>query len=349
VNDFAVRLLAWFDDHGRHDLPWQSDVSRYSVWVSEIMLQQTQVSTVVPYFERFVARFPDVVSLADASIDEVLALWSGLGYYARGRNLHAASRIVRDDHRGELPNDLDALLGLPGIGRSTAGAILALASGQRQPILDGNVKRVLARVHAIEGWPGQAAVSKSLWELADRHTPTVRVAEYTQAIMDLGAMLCTRSKPRCEDCPLADLCVARAQDRATAFPGKRPHRHRPRRQVAMLIVRDSTGAVLVERRPASGIWGGLYSFPEVDDGAAAGEWCRDNLGSRANVVKPLESVAHSFTHFDLEIEPILIELDSVPTRLMDRDDQLWYNATGSSPLGMPAPVATLLKSLTRPQ
>ncbi len=244
MDTFAERLLTWYEKHGRHDLPWQRDATPYHVWVSEIMLQQTQVATVIPYYERFVERFPDVRSLADAAIDEVLHHWSGLGYYARARNLHKAARTVCDEFGGQFPPVLEELESLPGVGRSTAGAILSSALGGRAPILDGNVKRVLARYHAIGGWPGRSAVMKTLWEHAEAHTPHERVAEYTQAIMDLGATLCTRSRPACDDCPQRSDCQARALGRQADFPGRKPTREKPTRTTCFVIARVSLGLPL---------------------------------------------------------------------------------------------------------
>ena len=275
MRPFAERLLAWFADHGRHDLPWQRDPSPYGVWVSEIMLQQTQVATVIPYYERFMARFPDLAALAEAPLDEVLAHWSGLGYYARARNLHRAARQAMAEHGGRLPETIDALQALPGIGRSTAGAILSLALGQRHPILDGNVKRVLARHAAVAGWPGKAAVQRTLWELAEARTPRRRVADYNQAMMDLGATLCTRARPACERCPVAADCRAREQGLQTDYPGPRPRRELPERQVQMLLVRDPQGRVLLERRPPQGVWGGLWCLPELATEADPLARCRE--------------------------------------------------------------------------
>ena len=242
---FHRRLLHWFRHHGRHDLPWQSPRDAYRVWVSEIMLQQTQVATVIPYFERFMARFPDLASLASADLDQVLHLWTGLGYYARARNLHRAAGVIVAEHGGRFPTDFEAVLALPGIGRSTAGAILAQACDQRHAILDGNVRRVLARHRAIEGWPGQKAVENTLWALAEELTPAEDVADYTQAIMDLGATVCTRSQPRCAACPLAEDCQARAAGRQADFPGRRPRKALPERHTRMLLLRDAEGQVLL--------------------------------------------------------------------------------------------------------
>ncbi len=342
--DFAVRLLAWFDRCGRHDLPWQRDRTPYSVWVSEIMLQQTQVATVIPYFERFVARFPDVDTLAAAPLDEVLALWAGLGYYARGRNLHRAAQIVVAQCGGALPEALDELIALPGIGRSTAGAILAQAKGQRHPILDGNVKRVLARYHAVEGWPGERAVEARLWRFADAHTPTERVADYTQAIMDLGATLCVRRRPACTVCPVADACRACRLGVQARLPAPRPRRERPHRRCVMLVVTDPGGRVLLERRPERGIWGGLYSLPELDADDSAGAWCSRRLGVELRDERELPELAHAFTHFDLTIAPRLVRLATDCGGVMESASLVWYNAARSD-LGIAAPIRVLLDTL----
>ena len=323
---FARALLAWFDRHGRHDLPWQRDPTPYRVWVSEIMLQQTRVTAVIPYFERFMARFPDVDALAGAELDEVLALWSGLGYYARGRNLHAAARAVREDHGGRFPDTFEELVALPGIGRSTAGAILALAFGRRCPILDGNAKRVLARYHAVEGWPGEPPVRDRLWALAERHTPCRRVGDYTQAIMDLGATLCTRTGPTCLLCPLAQGCRAHAAGDATRFPASRPKRVYPTREKLLVVMRDEGGRVLVERRPPSGLWGGLWSFPEASadldfrDAAAAAARCRR---LRPGPVRALAPVEHGFTHFRLRAIPVVVHVEPLPGRVADAESVRW--------------------------
>jgi A/G-specific adenine glycosylase len=343
--EIAPRLLSWFDEHGRKDLPWQVGRTPYSVWVSEIMLQQTQVATVIPYFARFMRRFPTVAALAAAPLDAVLAHWSGLGYYARARNLWNAARIVVETHAGEVPMDLDALHALPGIGRSTAGAILAQAADQRRPILDGNVKRVLARYHAVEGWPGDAAVQHALWEHAERHTPHARVADYTQAIMDLGATLCTRTRPACTVCPLATDCAACRAGTQAKHPAPRPKRERPQRRVAVLVVRDPDGRVLLERRPARGVWGGLYSFPEIGADDADSAWCERNLGARVAARETLATIEHAFTHFDLDLDPMLVRLAVHPSAVMDRPDWLWHALGTELRVGVPAPIAGLLRAL----
>ncbi|TDJ46767.1 MAG: A/G-specific adenine glycosylase [Gammaproteobacteria bacterium] len=341
----APLLLEWWDVHGRKDLSWQRDPSPYRVWVAEIMLQQTQVATVERYYQRFVNRFPDVTTLAGADLDAVLHLWSGLGYYARARNLYRAAGVVRDEYDGALPTDLDALMNLPGIGRSTAGAILALSGDRRHPILDGNAKRVLARLFGIAGWTGSAAKLRVLWDLADACTPAVRPAHYTQAIMDLGATVCTRGRPDCERCPLGRMCVARHAGLTLSIPAPRPRRERPQRAaVLVMLVRDD-GAVLLERRPDSGVWGGLWCFPEAETVAAVGDWCLNRIGSapRQVIVRPV--VSHRFTHFDLDMTPVEARIAADTPCVMDGDRWLWYNRYKPAAVGLAAPVARLLESV----
>ena len=344
VRPFAERLLAWFDVHGRGGLPWQIDRTPYRVWVSEIMLQQTQAATVVPYFTRFMAAFPAVDDLAAAELDRVLGYWAGLGYYARARNLHAAAGKIVRDYGGEFPATVEGLMTLPGVGRSTAGAILALAHGKRAPILDGNAKRVLARYEAAEGWPGRAAVQKSLWEHAERHTPHTRIGEYTQAIMDLGATLCTRAQPRCGKCPLTADCKARIRGLQATLPTPRPRRARPRRDVRMLLITNADREVLLERRPPNGIWGGLYSLPELAAEDDPRGWCRRHLGVNVREHKAGSPLRHGFSHFDLVIHPLEIRLDAAANALMDREGWLWYNPAQEARVGVAAPIAVLLKS-----
>ncbi|MFU8765325.1 MAG: A/G-specific adenine glycosylase [Haliea sp.] len=344
-SDFSQRLLAWYDRHGRHDLPWQQDPTPYRVWVSEIMLQQTQVRTVIPYYERFMARFPDVQALAAAPVDEVLHLWTGLGYYARARNLHRAAQQVCELYGGEFPDSVEALETLPGIGRSTAGAIASIAFRQRAAILDGNVKRVLARHQGVPGWPGETAVHRALWQLAEEYTPQTRVADYTQAIMDLGATLCTRSRPRCEECPLRADCSARAQNRQGEFPGKKPRKTMPVRDTVFLILRDAAGDVLLERRPPSGIWGGLWCFPELKKAADAGNWCLDRFGREPAAISAGTPFRHTFSHYHLDIQPLQARLDAIPATVMAASDQLWYKVAQPQQIGLAAPVARLLATL----
>ncbi|MBN7798750.1 A/G-specific adenine glycosylase [Parahaliea mediterranea] len=342
---FATRLLAWFDQHGRHDLPWQRDINPYRVWVSEIMLQQTQVGTVIPYFERFMAAFPTVQALAAAPIDDVLHLWTGLGYYARARNLHKAAIAVCADHRGEFPDTVDALAELPGIGRSTAGAIVSIAHRRRAVILDGNVKRVLARHGAVAGWPGKTPVQRELWALAERLTPDKRCADYTQAIMDLGATLCTRSKPDCGACPVAGDCRAREQGRQAEFPGKKPRKPLPVRDTVMLLALAPSGEVFLEQRPAPGIWGGLWCFPELENTADVTAACADRWGLAPAAIEPRAAFRHTFSHYHLDITPVLARLPATPGAVMASDQQLWYNRAQPARVGLAAPVARLLAAL----
>ena len=343
--DFAQRLLRWFDSHGRKNLPWQQQPTPYRVWVSEIMLQQTQVQTVIPYYLRFMQRFPTLPALAAASLDEVLHHWSGLGYYARARNLHKAAQQVRDELDGCFPELIEDLVQLPGIGRSTAGAILSLACGQHHAILDGNVKRVLARYHALEGWPGKTAVLKQLWSFSESVTPTQRVADYNQAIMDLGATVCVRGRPACDTCPLQTGCKACQQGRQQALPSPRPRRDLPVRAVQMLLLVSPGQEVFLEKRPATGIWGGLWSFPEFADHQTLQRWCdQRNIRSDAEAeIWPV--VRHTFSHFHLDITPCCIKLQNPVACVMEADQGVWYNALNSGALGLAAPVQRLLTRL----
>jgi len=342
---FCPALLTWFDEHGRHDLPWQQDRSPYRVWISEIMLQQTQVATVIPYFERFMSRFPAVTELANAHLDEVLHLWTGLGYYARARNLHRAAQQIRDQHGGRFPETFDEVLALPGIGRSTAGAILAQARDQCFPILDGNVKRVFTRYHAIEGWPGEKAVENRLWDLAEHYTPSQRIRDYTQAIMDLGATICRRGKPNCPLCPLAAGCQAWLDGNPQDYPTRKPRKTLPVRQATMLILQNGQGEVLLEQRPPVGIWGGLWSFPECPPDTSPETWCLNHFGIVPDALTPQPSLRHTFSHFHLDIQPLLGELGEESDRVMEPSKIVWYNTRRPDERGLPAPVKMLLQQL----
>ena len=344
--NIANPLLVWFDSNGRKDLPWQRQINPYRVWVSEIMLQQTQVSTVIPYFKRFIAAFPNIDALAKAASDEVLHLWTGLGYYARARNLHKTAKIVADEHAGVFPSTAEALTALPGIGRSTAGAIVSIACGGRAPILDGNVKRVLARHYAIAGWPGETQVARTLWRFAEANTPQERVADYTQGIMDLGATVCTRSRPQCEHCPLASTCQAFAAGEPTAFPGKRPKKSLPERHVLFLQIVNAKGQVLLLRRPESGIWGGLWCFPEVASTEQIPHWCLTHWGFEPRDVFAEPPLIHVFTHFRLHIQPMRINLPNPIGQVAEYDFD-WVNPSAPGTLGLPAPVARLLANFTQ--
>lgn len=339
----AAALLTWFDHHGRHDLPWQQPRTPYRVWLSEILLQQTQVATVIPYFQRFMAALPDLPALAGAHEDRVLALWSGLGYYRRARYAHQAARECMQHHDGQLPVDFDALCALPGIGRSTAGAILAQAHGMRHAILDGNVKRVLTRYHGIHGYPGQSRVEKQLWQLAEEHTPHQRVADYTQAIMDLGATVCTRTRPRCEACPLAATCVACRDGLTDTLPERRPAKTLPTQQTVMLILRDGSGRTLLHKRGPQGVWAGLWSLPEADGIAAADRFARRLAATDTSV--PLPAFIHTFSHYRLQVTPLLFRVSGKHPHIADDPSLRWYTARETADLGLPAPVRRLLQTL----
>lgn len=342
--DFSTAVLDWFQDYGRKHLPWQQDITAYRVWLSEVMLQQTQVSTVIPYFEAFTRTFPKVEDLAAAPLDEVLHLWTGLGYYARARNLHACANEVVSRYGGEFPRSIEELESLPGIGRSTAGAISSITWNQPAAILDGNVKRVLARFYAVEGWAGQSAVAKQLWTLAERNTPERNNAEYTQAMMDLGATVCTRSRPQCGACPLQNPCLARAEGRPEQYPGKKPKKTLPVRAVQMLMLQNSRGEVLMEQRPPQGIWGGLWSFPELSVEEDALAYAVDQWGP-AHLVDTWTSHRHTFSHYHLDITPVSIQLQGHAARIAADDRFIWYDAGQPPSVGLAAPVKRLLRQL----
>ncbi len=375
MTDFASRLLGWFAQHGRKDLPWQRQITFYRVWVSEIMLQQTQVATVIPYYERFMLRFPTINSLAAATEDEVLHAWTGLGYYARARNLHATAKEVVSSYNGLFPKTLEALVGLRGIGRSTAGAMVAICTGERATILDGNVKRLLSRCFAIDGLPGTRATESLLWKKADQLTPYERVSDYTQAIMDLGAMICTRRAPDCGACPFTEDCIARATDSIDRYPRRRPAQTLPIKTTTMLVIQNSAGAVLLQKRQGNGLWGGLWSFPECEL-----DRLEQFLGQHHLALKqrnPLPGFRHSFTHFHLDIELIQIAVkDAAPriaeplaegalakgalaekaltkktliegTPIEELRNVFWYDPREPAKIGLPKPVSKTLLSLPK--
>lgn len=346
---FAQRLLRWFDVHGRHDLPWQIERSPYTTWVSEVMLQQTQVSAVIPYFRRFIDRFPDVHALATADEDAVLAHWSGLGYYSRARNLHAAAKLCVELHDGHIPNDPDALLALPGIGRSTAGAILAQAYGLPYPILDGNVRRVLARYLGIEEWPGSAAAQRRLWDFAQNRVAADRTADYTQAQMDLGSMICKPRKPRCAECPLQSDCQALAMERTDRIPVAKPRRERPTRHAVAAILMHEDRVLLIKRPPA-GIWSSLWTLPQAD----TTESLLDSLPRvAAQLAAPvaLDPIEHAFSHYDLRLQPLHFGTIELSPQISDRNDVRWLGYAELNDVGLPAPIRTLLAHtiLRKPQ
>jgi A/G-specific adenine glycosylase len=343
-SDFQQYILAWFDQQGRKDLPWQHAITPYRVWLSETMLQQTQVTTVIPYFNAFVEKFPTIECLAQAPIDEVLHSWSGLGYYARARNLHKTAQIIVK--QGRFPDTLDELVALPGIGLSTAGAILSIAFKKSHPILDGNVKRVLTRFKAISGWPGTSQVNKELWAISTHLTPLDRVADYTQAMMDLGATICTRSKPACEDCPLEHHCLARITGTVSVLPTPKPAKTLPVKQLVFLLLRNNLNQIFLEKRPPTGIWGGLWSLPEFESIEAAHNWCLTKKGS-IDDSKTLATRRHTFSHYHLDYTPVLIQTDNLINFVMEADQTVWYNAEQFSTLGLPAPIKQLLQQHTR--
>ena len=350
VFSFAERIIAWYDIHGRKKLPWQIDKTPYSVWVSEIMLQQTQVATVIPYYQKFMKRFPTVVDLANADQDEVLHLWTGLGYYARARNLHKAAIHIRDEFNGVFPTEFEQVLALSGIGRSTAGAVLSLSLGQHHPILDGNVKRVLARHGAIDGWPGQKAVEQTLWDLTHELTPIKDVQKYNQAMMDLGASICSRSKPQCSNCPVAIDCQAQLSGNQSQYPGKKPKKTIPTKQAWMLVMLYQ-GQVQLIQRPPAGIWGGLWCFPQFDDQASIEHYANQQQLIKSDI--NLAGFRHTFSHFHLDITPILVSIDhqdlcfstSDINGVMEQTPPLWYNITHPAKVGLAAATEKILANL----
>jgi A/G-specific adenine glycosylase len=348
---FQNLVLNWFDKHGRKTLPWQENKTPYRVWVSEIMLQQTQVSTVIPYFQRFLEQFPTVASLALATEDAVLHLWTGLGYYSRARNLHRTAKSILHDHMCQFPDSLEELQKLPGIGRSTAGAIRAIAFGEKATILDGNVKRVLTRLHGITEWPGENKITNGLWSLAEKYTPQKRIADYTQAMMDIGATLCIRGTPRCQECPLQKSCVAHQLGIEKSLPKKKPKKKIPVRQATMLVfLNHDRQRVLLEKRPAKGIWGGLWSLPEISGTAGAEEIRRAaalHFKYRIDDIKFGASFRHTFSHFHLDILPAFISVAKTTGKIMEADQQIWYNLQQPDAIGLPAPIKTLLMELLK--
>lgn len=344
--DFALRLLDWFDVHGRHDLPWQHPRDPYRVWLSEVMLQQTQVATVIPYFERFIARFPDINALAQAPVDEVLRHWAGLGYYARARNLHRAAQVLAQQHRGEFPDHFDAVAALPGVGRSTAGAILAQAFDQPLAILDGNVRRVLARHAGIDGWPGLPRVQQQLWTIAQARMPARRCADYTQAVMDLGSLVCRARQPQCAQCPVHADCVAQREQRVAQLPAPRPARERPHREAYALLIVNAQHEVLLERRPPAGIWGGLWCVPMSAPGAA---WTprAAELGLDDTACEPLPPFDHAFTHFQLHVQPLRFRTAHTAPGVEESSAQAWIKLDQPHTWpGLPSPIRKWLEALS---
>ncbi|MCL9773551.1 A/G-specific adenine glycosylase [Vibrio methylphosphonaticus] len=347
MTPYASSILDWYEKYGRKSLPWQQDKTAYKVWLSEIMLQQTQVTTVIPYFERFLQHFPTVEALARAPQDEVLHLWTGLGYYARARNLHKAAQIVMSEYGGEFPKTLEAMNALPGVGRSTAAAVLSSVYKLPHAILDGNVKRTLARSFAVEGWPGQKKVENVLWEIAESHTPSINTDKYNQAMMDMGALVCTRSRPKCTLCPVSTLCVANKQDKQLEFPGKKPKKIKPEKETWFVILKHKE-EVWLAQRPQSGIWGGLFCFPESQ--VADITESLERLNIEESMIQSMETdiaFRHTFSHYHLDITPIIVTLNQLPTMIMAPSQGLWYNMSKPDKVGLAAPVKQLIHALQR--
>lgn len=346
MQNFGQKIVKWFDKAGRKNLPWQNNITPYRVWVSEIMLQQTQVSTVIPYFHQFMTRFPTITALAAASEEAVLQIWTGLGYYARARNLHKTARIISTQYNGIFPTRFDEVLQLPGIGRSTAGAILAISMHQRYPILDGNVKRVLCRYFSISGWPGLPKVLEILWALSEKVTPTKRVADYTQAIMDLGATVCTRTKPNCHLCPLANSCQAKQLEQVKNFPTARPKQDKPIKALTLLmIMHPKQKTILLEKRPSKGIWGGLWSLPECPVKTKIPNWCQKKLNLNITAPEIWAPFRHTFTHYHLDIHPAVCRLDSRYKKIKNTPTKVWHTLDEPLTQGVAAPVKKLIESL----
>nr|WP_218059140.1 A/G-specific adenine glycosylase [Gilliamella apicola] len=342
---FSQAVLQWYEQYGRKTLPWQIEKSSYHVWLSEVMLQQTQVATVIPYFKRFIEHFPTIVDLAKAPIDSVLHLWTGLGYYARARNLHKAAQIISEQFHGQFPNQFADVLALPGVGRSTAGAILSLAQNQHYSILDGNVKRVLTRYFSIEGWPGNKTIENKLWQLSEQVTPQQQVAKFNQAMMDIGAMVCTRSKPKCTICPLHIDCIAYRTASWQQFPTKKPKSTMPEKTAYFLLL-EQNQCVWLEKRPAVGIWGGLYCLPEFASEQALFEWLNQH-GIKTTTPKQLISFRHTFSHFHLDIIPIHCEILNY-NKCLDESVGCWYNlTTQDAKIGLATPIHKLLQQITK--
>ena len=339
----STRILNWYDRYGRHDLPWQQQRTPYRVWIAEVMLQQTQVTTVIPYYQRFMKTFPELKSLAAAPLEHVLEQWAGLGYYSRARNLHKTASIIMAEHDGEFPLDFEEVVALPGIGRSTAGAILAQALDQRHAILDGNVKRVLSRYHAVVGWPGKTTVQQQLWQYAEQHTPAERIADYTQAIMDLGATLCTRSSPRCEQCPLQTDCTAHQDGVVKQYPSPRPKKQLPLKTARLLILTDSaTGRIMLEKRPPVGIWGGLWSLPEAELEAEIDQICQQRWGLKMLNIEVCDGFRHTFSHYHLDILPCRVQVQLSGNALNEQQDVIWCRSEDAQKRALAAPVARIL-------
>lgn len=338
---FTNTILKWYQHNGRKDLPWRKNITPYRVWISEVMLQQTQVTTVIPYYQRFMQSFPTITALAKAPLDQVLAHWAGLGYYSRARNLHKTAQIIVSKWKGKFPVNFDEIVNLPGIGRSTAGAILSIAMQTSTPILDGNVKRVLCRFHAIAKWPGKTEITNQLWELATQHTPKQRADDYAQAIMDFGATLCTRTKPRCDICPVQKHCAAFKENKMHIYPVARPSKTIPTKTTQAILLYNKDNQILLQQRPPTGIWGGLWSLPECPTEEDAVDWFAKYYQLEIHHVAELPVLRHSFSHYHLHIYPVVAKLRGMKG-VMESPGQIWYSSEQLTAVGCPAPIKKLL-------
>lgn len=344
ISTFHLQLLAWYDQHGRKDLPWQQDKSPYRTWISEIMLQQTQVKTVIPYFLRFIERFPDVFSLNIACEDELFSYWSGLGYYQRARFIQKTATIIARDYQGLFPQDIELLKQLPGIGPSTAAAIASIAFNRPTAILDGNVMRVLSRYFLVDGVVSEAHVKKRLWALANQCMPTVRCGDYTQAIMDLGATCCTTKNPQCHVCPLADTCLAKQHNQVEEYPFKKQKKIRPIQSEQFLLLHTASNEIYLEKRPATGVWGNLWCLPSIGMDTKAEAYIQDKYGLSPTSTYSILSMKHLFTHFQLNINAIALRIETLP---VDTSAGKWFKNDALSQLGLPKPVSTILASFSK--
>jgi len=343
--DFSHLLLKWFEQHGRKNLPWQKNPTPYRVWLSEIMLQQTQVKTVIPYYQKFTQNFPNIHDLAQAPLDKILHLWTGLGYYARARNLHKTAQIIAPQRQGEFPDSLDALLKLPGIGRSTAGAILSLSMGKNTPILDGNCKRIYCRYAVVEGVNSTPKVQKKLWEIAEQLTPDQHTNKFNQAMMDLGSSICLRSKPKCELCPIQQLCLARQNNTIPLYPQKKQSIALPKKSATFLVLRNQNNEVYLQQRPPAGLWGGLWCLPQFDAQEQMWDWLENNQ-CQYKISQYWPEQLHTFTHFKLSYTPIEVKLIQQPMKIADTQQNLWYKNDKSLQVGLPTPIKNILEQLS---
>lgn len=347
ASSFNERINHWHDQFGRKTLPWQLDKNLYKTWVSEVMLQQTQVVTVIPYFNKFMRAFPTIDYLANAPLDEVLHHWTGLGYYARARNLHKSAQFIRDNYNGEFPTDFERVISLSGIGRSTAGAILSLTLNKHFAILDGNVKRVLTRHQAIEGWTGEKKVENTLWSLAEKLTPSQQTNTFNQAMMDIGATICTRTKPKCSECPVNEDCLAFKAGTMTNYPTPKAKKKIPVKSAFMLVICEGNNIVHLKQRPPVGIWGGLWCFDEFESKALYQEHLSSlNIDKFEEIELP--TFRHTFSHFHFDISPILIYVKALKIQqVMEETGTLCYNLQHPQKIGLAAATKKILANINK--